>query len=387
MAKVLISLVSQQRVPNVLAIKDPFFAEVDRYLFISCDLMESHGVVEHILEATKITTECYTKILIEPESWASIVTSLTDAKLSDSDKYYINITGGTKIMLLAIYSFFSTKDCDVSYFYLPSAKNIIQQISYNKVNKEMPIIFKIGVKEYLVSYGFNLEHGDFFLPANSQYTNLKILNIYRFQKSTPKGTHQFWEVTYILRKIRNKHTSTPVQEVLNLQGLIQYLEIPMETMGYISPREVIYLTGGWFEEWIYQEVKETLKLSDKAIGRNIVINWLGKGSSHGRNELDVVFIYDNTIYIVECKTGLGNRPSDVKGEFTRALNQLAVFSKEMGLRLKMIFITLSNHLREKNGQFKDFYLARANFLDIEILDRENIIPGLRQYLEKLKRHQ
>ena len=90
------------------------------------------------------------------------------------------------------------------------------------------------------------------------------------------------------------------------------------------------------------------------------------------------------IHIVECKTGLGRKSKAVSEQFTRTLNQLAAFSKEMGQRLKMVLLTLSMQLREPNGDLKAFYKARANFLDIVIIDREDIIMRYRNYLLLLK---
>lgn len=384
MAKVLISLVSRQRIPNVLAIMDPFFSDIDYYLFITSIRMEHAHVVNHILEATGIGDDKYKKLVVQSHSWQNIQECLVNEGLSRSDSYYVNLTGGTKIMPLAIFSFFNTGGWQVKYFYLPIARNVIQQIFQDRPNIEIPISFRISVKEYLVSYGLTIEAGNFNIISKPHLVSQKILNFYLLQKSGSGVKTQFWNLTRLLRNSTDVDEGIYLRNLPGLSDLIKSLGMPLNENDFVNFSEIKYLTGGWFEEWIYEETKQTLQLSGNEIGRNIVINWLGENQEHGRNELDVVFIYDNIIHIVECKTGLGKKQKAVSEQFTRTLNQLAVFGKEMGLRLKLIFLTLSMQLRETNGGLKEWYKARANFLDVTVIDREDMQSKYGAYLRQLK---
>jgi len=381
MAKVLISLVSLQRVPNVLAIKDPFFENIDRYLFISTEEMEKIGVVEHMLDSTGIGSNNCQKIVVEADSWQDIHHELSKANLDVSNEYYINLTGGTKVMSLAVFSFFNQQNWQVSYFYFPIKKNVIQQILLDQDSIEIPITFEIGVTEYLQSYGLRIEAIDFSPPHKPQHVSRQILDFYLAQK-TGSGTHQFWTITGKLRPFRGKGIQFDQTEIPGLSQLISDLSMPIDQQEGLHATEIDYLTGGWFEEWIYQEVKETLGLTTKSIARNLQINWLGRDAAHGKNELDIVFMYGNTIHVIECKAGIGKGGS-INDRYTRALNQLAVLRKDMGLRVNMAFITLTTQLRDKQGEIDEALAARANVLSITILDRKNIIPGFRDYLAKL----
>lgn len=381
MAKVLISLVSQQRVPNVLAIMDSFFEGVDQYMFISTDEMEKGGVVQHMLTATGIASDKCRKIVVEADSWQDIHHELGQANLDVSHEYYLNLTGGTKVMSLAVFSFFNQQKWQVSYFYFPIKKNVIQQILLDQDSIETPITFEIGVTEYLQSYGLRIEAIDVSPPLKPKQVSRQILDFYLTQK-TGSGTHQFWTVTGKLRPFRGKGVPFDQTEIPGLSQLISDLSMPLEHQEGLQAAEVDYLTGGWFEEWVYQEVKGTLGLATKSIARNLKINWLGRDAVHGKNELDIVFMYGNTIHVIECKVGIGKGGS-IKDRYTRALNQLAVMRKDMGLRVNMIFITLATQLRDEQGEIDEVLAARANVLSITVLDRKNIIPGLRDYLDKL----
>ena len=67
----------------------------------------------------------------------------------------------------------------------------------------------------------------------------------------------------------------------------------------LDQRELEYLTGGWFEEYVYYLVKKYIKPQDIAIG--VVIS--RQGVKHN-NELDVVFTKGNKLFVIECKTGV-----------------------------------------------------------------------------------
>jgi hypothetical protein len=85
-------------------------------------------------------------------------------------------------------------------------------------------------------------------------------------------------------------------------GLQKFLDrigfVPKEK-GKLLEEELDYLTGGWFEEYVYYQLKRYANPFD------IVIN--PKVSTKGvkrQNELDVAFTKNNKLYVVECKTGV-----------------------------------------------------------------------------------
>ena len=69
--------------------------------------------------------------------------------------------------------------------------------------------------------------------------------------------------------------------------------------GYLNRDELEYLTGGWFEEYVYYMVKKYIQPQDLSIGIRIST----QGVRHN-NELDVVFTKGNKLFVIECKTGV-----------------------------------------------------------------------------------
>ncbi len=80
----------------------------------------------------------------------------------------------------------------------------------------------------------------------------------------------------------------------------------MNEIGFISndqskldKKETKYLSGDWFEEYVYFKIKAELNLNDDEIGTgyNLV-------KQNIPNEIDVIFVYQHRLYIIECKTSV-----------------------------------------------------------------------------------
>lgn len=63
--------------------------------------------------------------------------------------------------------------------------------------------------------------------------------------------------------------------------------------------ELEYLTGGWFEEYVYYLVIKHINPDDAAIGVKI-----SRAGVRHNNELDVIFTKGNKLFVIECKTGV-----------------------------------------------------------------------------------
>ena len=80
----------------------------------------------------------------------------------------------------------------------------------------------------------------------------------------------------------------------------------------------VYLTGGWFEEYVYNNLKNlvktkkitdlhhSLKISYETNNATTLEKFLGLTKSENNQlyqELDVVFTDGNRLYVIECKSG------------------------------------------------------------------------------------
>ena len=116
-----------------------------------------------------------------------------------------------------------------------------------------------------------------------------------------------------------------------------------------------YITGGWFEEFIYQKIKDELQVPEENVALNVFIE-----KDNDKNELDVIFIKDNNLNVIECKSFIGGKEG-VK-ILNNALYKLqAIMKSKFGLNAKSYLCTQSIIKKETP-------LTRAKEFGIEIVN-------------------
>ena len=85
----------------------------------------------------------------------------------------------------------------------------------------------------------------------------------------------------------------------NIRKFIEASGFVLSKENELTDEEVKYLTGGWFEEYVYNEIKEQIKPDDILIGVDI-----NQTKETNNNDLDVVFTKGNKLFVIECKTGI-----------------------------------------------------------------------------------
>ncbi|MCB5250578.1 MAG: DUF1887 family CARF protein [Candidatus Cloacimonetes bacterium] len=91
-----------------------------------------------------------------------------------------------------------------------------------------------------------------------------------------------------------------------------------------------YITGGWFEEYIYHHLNQ-FAITDIKTGLNIEHENL-------TNEIDIAFTKDNGLYVIECKTSM--KDSDNKSIANDTIFKLDALSNLMGIGVKKYLLTL-----------------------------------------------
>jgi len=279
---VLISLVSDQTIPNVELIEE-FKENTDKYIFIHSKKTETH--LSWITDATGI--QKFEKIEIDPFSINDIETKLRSHNFDD-DNYILNITGGTKIMILVLMEFF--KNLGATIFYV-----VGKDLKYIKVfpligKREYTLKKKLTLDEYLKSYGFKIVKAS--SPIKSFHQANKI-----FRHFIKNDFDTFNEIIELIRNRRGKKLNLTNQE--NIKKFLKSIDFIPEKPDILNEKETKYLTGEWFEEYIYFKIKDELIINDNEIG--LGYNVLNQNTP---NEFDVLFMVNHKLYIIECKTSI-----------------------------------------------------------------------------------
>lgn len=104
-----------------------------------------------------------------------------------------------------------------------------------------------------------------------------------------------------------------------------------------------YYSGAWFEEYVYLRIKQELGLRDQYIAMSLKI--YRNDFKHNDNEIDVAFMFENTLYIIECKVSMTGFGKGTRHTIENYLYKLAAISKDFGLVVRPYVFTL--HKMEK----------------------------------------
>ena len=353
MSNILISLLSEQTIPNLLLIKE--LPLIDRYLLISTKKMEKRKVSHWIMEASGLSQNQFQIISVIEDSLSDIENQLHCLEFDDEDSLFVNLTGGTKIMSIGVYSFFMKKGGKI--FYIPIGKNVYRQIFPEIKNRENTIHYRLGVKEYLTSYGIEIRSTNLNHLVKPPAFTASFFQTYL----TYSQENKFQEVIKELRQHRNKNRH-PIDDAEQI--FLEKIQFPEPSQGdqqrpFLTKKEIRYLTGDWLEEFVYSMVQNYLELDKRYIAVGIQIE-----KNKVRNELDVLFMYENTLHVIECKTELVDSGINLIND---SLYKSAALRKDFGLSAGSYIFTLTN-IGEEKSDIRKSHQERSDVLGIKIID-------------------
>lgn len=298
MATHLISIISDHLLPNYLFIKE-MEGKYDDLLFVTTKHMQQAGIDSRLEKTLGLKTESVRRITVSEENLNDILEKLKIIQWPEGDKCIVNLTGGTKIMSIGCYDYFSKFDS--SFYYIPVGKNKIANVL---TSEEINLNHRINLVKYLSLYGLGAkcETELIYPPEHTKYL------FARFKKS---GFDRFR-----IPEIRDAH------------------HLP-------NNKDKWYYGGVWFEEYVYQRIKEEQQLNDDMIWIGVKLFRENSGTFND-NEIDVMFVKDNELYVGECKVSLKAPMSSEAELLDRYMYKLAAVSKDFGIRVHPYIFTLHN---------------------------------------------
>ena len=307
---VLVCLVSEQTIPNVQFIKWYFKNNPQnmKILFLSTKDMEKKEKSKHIQDGlVNIDKFLEYDIITTNENDITITYNALEKYFSENrfNKIIVNITGGTKLMSLATYQFFVDKK-NTEIYYQPIGKSLQQLYPESKKFDMFEIL---SLEEFLNAHGINFNF------------NNSCVKDWNFNKTVferiVKDNH------FEIKKLVILQNNSYFKNVFKRKDFLNFLEIPDEKFSNIeelsiskedvcslfklfdfNPEKIElahlrYITGGWFEEYVYQKIcNENSNVDIKNVALNVNIS---KGND--KNELDIIYLdKDNKLHVIECKS-------------------------------------------------------------------------------------
>lgn len=293
MSKTIVSILSDHLLPNFLFIKE-MEGQYSDLLFVSTPQMEMQKKAMHLEVALGRKEGSVRRIVVANDNYKEILDALRAEQLSGSVEYVVNITGGTKTMSLAVHEYFC--QFNASFIYVPIGKNSYYDFSTDQTHS---LDYRVSLNEYFTLYGLAYD-----------YDNGLICGVQRpFELFNQQKNRNF----YLSEELRCPHKA-------------------------LRPELRRYLGGEWFEEYVYLRIKRDFKLRDEDIAKSVKICRLSSTSND--NELDVVFVRDNALYVIECKVSMTGYGKESKAVVDEYLYKLAAISKDFGLRVNSYIFTL-----------------------------------------------
>ena len=296
MKTILISLVSDQTIPNILVIHH---FKPDELLFISTTEMEKKDKVSAILTALdRLGLELKSdSVIVREDSILDFQKKVSEwIEEKEDAEFVVNFTGGTKIMSIAAYEFF--KNYSSKMIYVPIPRNeFIVPFPMKRPGEPVKLDLRLSVIEYLTAYGLTVVNESHLNSYREEAIKRRELSEWIVENYDNLKNLLKW-LCGILRNHRNEKQfilkddfGDPSSEEKQLLSRLNYAYDEGFVFKKIDKSEINYLTGGWLEEFCFVRISELVDqgIDDAIIGLQVK-NRLGRN-----NEFDIMLTKDDAL--------------------------------------------------------------------------------------------
>ena len=384
MAKTLVNIISREHpLAAYLFIKE-YYEAGDKLLFVAAN--EDFECITPLVKTLNINPEVVQRIVLRRDSdkytYERICRIINNAINKNTD-YVVNLAGGTRYMALSVQHVFS--NYHTTFYYIQTRENLIVKTIfdnsiYDNDDEIIPIQYKMNLREYFEVYG--LTH-DLDTPktlvGEKQTTCTPSLLFDLFTKR--KLSFSDYKVMEVLREKYRNWNSINIEEVENtvndsmipipnLSKFLKYIKFVPSEAGVLQHEELDYLTGGWFEEYVYRLIQQNVEPDDMALGVRID----GCTEIRHNNELDVCFIKNNQFFVIECKSGIHS-----ESMFNEIVYKVSSLKEVLlGLDCRSYIFSLK---KDPTGDLKRI----ANYMDVTFCDFDTLTreEKLKKMLKKM----
>jgi len=381
--KVMVCLISDQHVPNLLTVHA---VEPDLLFLLETPGMKSKRAAANFIKAIRMGNskkpKCRIKTLMEENSIRATSELLGTLFFNYSEaEWIVNITGGTKPMSIGAFEFFKNKTAKILYVPIIAQSQAIDFSSGSFIDLK----YKLRIKEFLAGYGFDYLKKDEKISKNEERAK-KLLELAANLSANIDLAHKIMndldikfkeaygdDIEAARTKARNKgitlvNFEIPDNKIRNLLSIAFGLHEDGRTLnGILKDHDVQFLTGGWLEVFIWGILAKyctELNIFDVRLGPHP-----GKKSDNNdlqnkvKNDLDIAFMYGQSLRFVECKTG--DQRHDPSGNET--LYKVEAIKKQLGaLNIKSYLATTAPNIL-KGNEIKDAIAERAKLYNCTII--------------------
>ncbi len=296
-------LISAQAVPNLTPVLDRAFAPQGVILAVSPDMAQRADWIEAVLRPRGVKVErCAIDDAWDLERTRDQLLDLMAER--EGQDIALNTTGGTKPMAIAAYEIFRQFDQPIFYVH-PNEDRIIWLHPADRPGHALED--RIRLDAFFQAHGARVvnsaeKHG---IPQPLRDLTAELIaGVDQLQRPLAALN---WLASRAERRLRvdleAHHRHPDLLDLIDRFGELDLLELRGDRLRFADEAARFYINGGWFEEHVYSELFN-LRAKIKGfqdLGRSIEVVRQGPRGEIP-NELDVAFLADNRLYLIECKT-------------------------------------------------------------------------------------
>lgn len=321
-------LVSQQAAPNLLAALDPGLKPAEAVLLVSERMRGRADALERVLREAGVRTQRLP--LVNEHDYPALETALLELAAARGDeRIALNVTGGTKLMALAAQSIALAAGWSV--FYVDADTDEVIWLGA-RAGQRQRLTEHLRLRHYLMGYGFEPGASSGRPPADTRQEPLiqtLLLQIGSLEK--PLG-----QLNWLAHRAEECHALSvalepKLQHEPGLAALLRQfqdagvLTVAGAAIAFPDEARRGFARGGWLEHHLHRVVSGQAG----ALGlRDLAANLEVTDDGGVTNEVDLVFLARNRLFIVECKTARMDKPQAPKANDT--LFKLAEIVRRVG---------------------------------------------------------
>lgn len=358
-------LISDQPTPNLTPLLDASFQPKKVFLLTSPEKQLQAERLKQVIQP------CGIHVSIWPIDDAMDVEHIRDRVLEllqDMDasgdvSIALNATGGTKPMSIAAYEVFRGLDLPIFYVH-PDKDRVIWMHPAGR--KSFDIEDRIRLPQFLQAHGVESTaiNRTAMPKCLRELTRTLIRDIDRFSK--PLGTLNYlaFQATSSLQADlpKDKRNWRELGDLLDLFAQENLLEVSGSDVRFRDEDARFFVNGGWLEHHVFSVIHHIRSanphIHDLAQGLEVQ-------RGEVRNELDVAFLCDNRLYLIECKTKQFKQGgSDVVYKLDALTDALG------GLRARSMLVSFQRLGKADNNRASEARIAVCTGRDIQHLDEK-----------------
>ena len=352
-------LVSAQATPNLLPVLDEAWRPRRVVLACSAQMKEAALTLRSVIQTKGGGMAVDLLDLPNAYDYAALSDAFLNYLAEHADENIaLNVTGGTKLMAVAAQEVFRSVGKPVFYVNVESDEVLV----IGEKAFSQPLRAKLKVHEMLRAHGYLVTTQE--PPQTSRELRDLTARLIDHVASAGRALGTF---NALARAARDNHLRSEFAQVQDSRALGDIVALFADAgllrqqgnvLIFKNEESRVFANGGWLESHVF-EVLQSLRsqfdgLSDVAMGVRVSFaGATGKTQGKDKNEIDVAFLYRNTLHLIECKTAnLAQAGHADDSKATEAIYKMESLLKLGGLRTRGMVVDYRGELAKSEANQK-----------------------------------